>query len=84
MILTFILNIFDFFLVGLLTLLPTGHLPAAITTAFSYFMGLLNSFSFFIPVDTLLQAAGVVLVFDGAMLLWYFVNWIIRKIPGMQ
>lgn len=84
MIVTLILTILYSFLNFIVGVLPAGHLPTAITTAFAYFMGLLNSFSFFIPVDTLLQAAGVVLVFDGAMIVWYFVNWIIRKIPGMQ
>lgn len=84
MIFTLILNAFDDLIVGLVGLLPTGHLPVGVTTAFAYFMGLLNSFSFFIPVDTLLQAAGVILVFDGALIVWYFANWIIRKIPGMQ
>jgi len=84
MITTFLLTLFNNFIVGLLNLLPTGHLPVEITTAFAYFFAVLNAFSFVVPVDTLLQAAGVVLVFDGAMLIWYFVNWIIRKIPGMQ
>lgn len=84
MITTFILTMFNNFVVGLLGLLPTGHLPIEITNAFAYFFGVLNAFSFVVPVDTLLAAAGVVLVFDGAMLVWYFVNWIIKKIPGMQ
>jgi len=84
MILTLILDLFYFFLGGLLSLLPVGHLPAPIATAFQYFLGVLNAFSFVVPVDTLLQALVVILVFDGGMVLWYFVNWIIRKIPGMQ
>jgi len=84
MIITFLLFIFNAFVGFLLTLLPSGHLPAVITTSFAYLLGILNSFSYVVPVDTLLQAAAVVLVFDGAMVLWYFVNWIIRKIPGMH
>jgi len=84
MIITFFLNILNSFLVGLISLLPSGHLPTIMTTAFGYFMSLLNSFSFIIPVDTLLQAVGVVLLFDGVILLWNFINWIIRKVPGMQ
>jgi len=84
MIITFLLYIFNAFVGFLVSFLPSGHLPTAITTAFAYFLAVVNSFSFVIPVDTLLQAAGVILVFDGAMVIWYFVNWIIRKIPGMQ
>jgi len=84
MITTIILYAMNLFLSGVVAILPTGHLPTAITTAFQYFLGTVNAFSFIIPVDTLLQAAGVVLVFDGAMGLWYLINWIIRKIPGMQ
>jgi len=84
MISTFFLTIFSSFIGFVLGFLPTGNLPAAVTTAFAYFVGLLNAFSFVIPVDTLLQAAAVVLIFDGAMVVWYIINWIIRKIPGMQ
>jgi len=68
----------------LLGFFPTGFLPTAISTAVSYFVGIANAYSYIIPVDTLLQAVGVILVFDTAMLLWHFINWIIKKIPGMQ
>jgi hypothetical protein len=84
MITSFLLLLAYSFVNLMVSFLPTGHLPVAITSAFAYFMGVLNSFSYVVPVDTLLSAAGVVLVFDGAMLVWQFVNWIIRKIPGMQ
>lgn len=84
MIITLLLNIVWNFLHGLTLLLPTGHLPVAITTSFNYLWSLVNAFSFVIPVDTLLQAIAVVLAFDGAMMIWRFINWIIRKIPGMQ
>jgi len=84
MITTFFLNLFVAFIGLIVAVLPTGGLPPAIGSAFAYFWGVVNSFSYVVPVDTLLQAALVVLVFDGALLLWYFINWIIRKIPGMQ
>jgi len=41
-------------------------------------------FSYLIPLDTVLQAVIVVFAFEFALLLWSFLNWIIRKIPGMQ
>jgi len=84
MITTFLLQIAYNFLSFLLGLLPTGGLPSQIAAAFSYFMGVVNTFSYVIPIATLLQAAVVIAVFDGALLLWAFINWIIRKIPGMQ
>lgn len=84
MITTFLLYIGLSFVNFIIGFLPVGNLPATITTAFAYFMSVVNSFSFVVPVDTLLQAAGVILVFDGAMVGWYFLNWIIRKIPGMH
>jgi len=84
MITTFLLSIFNVFVASLVGLLPVGHLPVAITNALAYFMGILNSFSYVFPVATLLQALAIVLAFDAALLLWRFINWIIRKIPGMQ
>jgi len=84
MITTVILLAFNAFLAFLVVLLPSGTLPTAISAAFAYFIGLANAWSYVIPIGTLLQAAGVVLVFDSAMLLWHFINWVIRKIPGMQ
>jgi len=84
MITTFFLTIFYAFVGGLLALLPTGHLPAIMQTSFEYFLGIANLFSYIVPIDTLLQAVLVVLVFDGAIVLWHMINWVIRKIPGMQ
>jgi len=84
MIVTLFLNLVYFFLQGLIGLLPTGHLPTVMTSAFAYFVGVANLFSYVVPIDTLLQAALIVLVFDGAILVWHFLNWIIRKIPGIS
>jgi len=84
MIATFFLTILYGLVSVLVGFLPTGHLPTTITTAFATMFGLLNVFSFVVPVGTLIAAALVVLIFDGALMLWYSINWIIRKIPGMQ
>jgi len=84
MIFTLILNGLYAFLTGLLLLLPVGHLPTVITTSFTYLFGIANTFSYVLPIATLMQALAVVLAFDAAVLLWHFFNWIIRKIPGMQ
>lgn len=84
MITTFFLTIFYSFVNLIVGFLPVGSLPSAVNTAIVYFWGVMQTFSYVVPVDTLLQAILVVFVFDFAVLLWHFINWIIRKIPGMQ
>jgi len=84
MITTFILTIFSAFANFLIGFLPNGNLPAGIAQAFAYFSGIINAFSYIIPVATLFQALLVVVGFDLAILLWHFIQWVIRKIPGMQ
>lgn len=84
MITTTLLSILFAFLGLLLGLLPAGHLPATMTTGFAFFFGIANQFTYIFPVYTLMQALVIYLVFDGVILLWHFIQWIIRKIPGMQ
>jgi len=84
MILTVLLNFFYALLGFLVDATPTGHLPSTISSAFAYFVGVANLFSYVVPVGTLLAAALVILAFDGAVLGWHFLNWVIRKIPGMS
>jgi len=84
MIATFFLSIFNSLIGGLLGLLPVGHLSGEIGAAISYFVSVANAFSYVVPVATLLQAVALILIVDGAILAWHFINWVIRKIPGMQ
>lgn len=84
MIFTLILNFFYALLNFLIEVLPTGNLPAGFTSALNYFWSVVNAFSYIIPVGTLLSALLIMLAFDLAVLVWHFVQWIIRKIPGMQ
>jgi len=84
MIFTVILNFFYLLLSGLLNLLPTGHIPTELTSSFATLFGIANEFNYVIPIATLMEALGVVVAFDGAILVWHFLNWVIRKIPGMQ
>jgi len=84
MILTLFLN-FGFLLVtGLFALLPSGSLPPEILGGVNYFVGIVNSFSYVIPVGALFSAFALVVSVDIAILLWHFINWVIRKIPGMH
>jgi len=84
MIITFLLTIFNTFVGFLLSFLPSGNLPTVISNAFTYFVGVMNAFTYVFPVVTLFQAFALVVAVDLAILLWHFINWVIRKIPGMQ
>jgi len=68
----------------ILGLLHSGTLAQGIIDAIQYFWGVLNSFSYIFPVGTLLAALLIVLAFDLAVMAWHFLQWIIRKIPGMH
>jgi len=84
MIVTVLLDFANFFLQGLLSLLPVGNLPLGIPNGILYFWGILNSFSYVFPVSTLFLALLFVLGFDVGVMLWHVLQWIIRKIPGMS
>jgi len=84
MITTFLLNILFSFVSFIVDFLPVGDLPSGFNTALVYFWGVMNTFSYVLPLDTILQATLLVLIFDGVIILWHFINWVIRKIPGMQ
>jgi len=84
MISTFLLTLLNNFVTGILGFLPSGSLPQGLINAILYFWGALNAFSYIFPVSTLLAALLILLAFDGAVLLWHIIQWIIRKIPGMQ
>jgi len=84
MIITLFLDFIYLLLQGLIALLPTGHLPTAMTTAFVSLFGLLNTFNYVIPIVALMQVVVLTLALDGAIMLWHFINWAIRKVPGMQ
>lgn len=84
MISTFFLTIFNSFIGLLLGILPTGVLPISITSGITYVWSIANQFSYIFPISTLLLALVFVIGFDLAMLLWHIIQWVIRKIPGMQ
>jgi len=84
MIFTLLLNFLYGVVLFLIGVLPVGSLPTAFSAALNYFWGILNAFSYIIPVETLLEALLIMLAFDLAVLLWHFIQWVIRKIPFMQ
>jgi len=84
MISTFILTILHAFLGFIVGLLPTGSLPSSISSSLTNIWGFVNAFSYVIALDTLIQVVALAIAFDLVVLLWHVVQWIIRKIPGMQ
>lgn len=84
MITSFLLDLGYRLLNFLLSFFPSGTLPPDIGNALSTVWGYVNAFSYVIALDTLLQVLLLVLAFDLVVLLWHIVQWIIRKVPGMQ
>jgi len=84
MITSFFLIFLGNFLTGLFSLLPSGALPAQVSLSLTSVWGFVNAFSYVLAVDTLLQVLLLAIVFDIVVLLWHVLQWIIRKIPGMQ
>jgi len=82
MIFSFFLTIL-FSLLGLLIgVLPVGAMSTEISTALSYFIGVLNTFNYVFPVDTLLAVLTIALSVELTFLLWNFANWVYHKIRG--
>lgn len=84
MILSFLLGILNGFLGLILAFLPTGSLPAAVSSSITSIWGYVNAFSYVIALDTLIQVLVLTIAFDLIVFLWHVLQWIIRKIPGMN
>jgi len=82
MIVTFILQIAYAFINFLIGFLPVGSLPPQITTALTYFVGVINSFNFLFPIDTLITVLGISISFELAVVFFHFINWVYHKIRG--
>jgi len=82
MITTFFLTVLFSFLGLVLGLLPTGSLPTAITTSLEFIVGYMNTFNFFFPIQEIFVLLGVALLFELALQIFHFANWIYHKIRG--
>ena len=58
----------------------TGSIGSAISTAGGYMSGLND----IVPIGTIISAVGLVLAVEGAIFVYKGVNWLIRKIPGVN
>jgi len=85
MITTFLLQIPLFFITALVNALPdsTGF-PDEVSTAINTAWGYANGLSFFFPVQTLLTLVVLVFAFEAGILIWKFINWVLKKIPGVN
>jgi len=70
------------FLVGLLPV--SAGVPTEWVEGVNTVWGYINSFSFIVPVSTLLSVLTLALIFHGSIFAYHALMWIIRKIPGMQ
>lgn len=84
MITSFLLTILNTFLLFIVGFLPTGSLPLQISTSIVNIWGYVNAFSYVIALDTLIQVVVLAVAFDLVMLLWYLINWILKKIPWIK
>jgi len=81
MIASFFISIAASVLSLLIGLLPVAHLPTQFSSSLVYFWGIINSFSYVLPVDTLLQVALIVLGVEAFLLLFHIARFIFKHIP---
>lgn len=65
----------------LVSFLPSGSLPAGISTSFTTIVSYMFKFNAILPIDTLFQVLTATLVVEAAVLLLDGFLWILRKIP---
>lgn len=85
MIADFLLSIPAYIIQAMISVLPDGSaLPVEWVNAVYSIWSYVNSFSFIVPVNTLLFCLGISLTMHFGVFAWEALNWVIRKIPGMQ
>lgn len=81
MITTFFIAVGSSILGFIIGLLPVGHLPSDVTTAITYFWGVLNAFSYVFPVATLLTCLTLILSAEAFILLFHIFRFFYKHIP---
>jgi len=85
MITGFFLSLPAYLIMALFSLFPAGQpAPQEWVSSLYLIWSYINSFSFIVPVDTLLSALVVSLTFHLAIFLYHAIAWLLRKIPGMN
>lgn len=68
----------------LINLIPTLHLSTDFLSAMSDVADLINIFSYFLPINTVLTCLSVIFILQNAGFAISVFNFIIRKIPGIN
>lgn len=84
MIVTFFLLIINTFVSFILSFLPVGTLPAGILTGLNYIVGVMNTFNWFFPLDTLFTVLAIAVGFEIIVMVYHFGMWVLRKIPFLN
>jgi len=83
MLFTPIFYIFYLFLLGLLAILPSSAgLPSGFNTALSGIFNGAYAYNSIFPIDTVVTILQFLVIFEGGILLFKIVNWIIGKVRG--
>lgn len=81
MIITFLLLLGANAYLIMLDQLPTGSLPSEVTSAVTTIVTAMFKFNAVLPVDTLFQVLGAVVVVEIAIVAFHLVQWVLKKIP---
>jgi len=85
MIADFLLSIPAYILQAMVSPLPEGgSTPVEWVSAVYSIWSYVNSFSYIVPVNTLLFCLGIAMTMHLVVFAWDAIHWVIRKIPGMQ
>lgn len=69
---------------GFAGLIPTFVVPADVKGSINAMFEIVRKFGSIFPVDTLFQLIALVIAWKSFTLIFYGVNWIIRKIPTVS
>lgn len=85
MILTILFQVVYFLLSGLIGLLPQGGTVPVdwVNGVYTLWAGL-NAFSMIVPVQMFVTCLAIALVWDLFLFGWWFLHWIIRKLPFLH
>lgn len=65
---------------ALLSILPDSQgLPSSVVSSYSYFISLYYSLNWMFPVDTMMIAILIIMAFEGALMGFRFVRWILNR-----
>jgi len=83
MITTFLIATLVSFIGFFIGLLPTGVLPVAVSSSFSYLSGILNTFNFIFPISHLFIVFILVITVDIVVWVFHSFLWVYHKIRGI-